>query len=666
MEPLEFFADKTIYCDDIELRFDNWMPLIPSKVIIHKTIPGFGATYTEIKAKRNSIIVLPNVATIHSKHNAPESGGKTFPVYEGVTSKHIIEYLLQDITYKKILTTPESLQKVIRAFANLNINGYKDYFVLMDEAHKLIQDVDYRPNITAAMDYFFRFDNLAMISSTPIKPSDPRFSGFKYIKLQPTYQYHKPVELLYQNNVVYALKDSFERNPNVVQCVFFNSINGIMDLIKKLGIGKDTMIFCSKESAGYIISQQYTRDSFFEASFKFEAELMKQYNFFTSSLYNGLDIILDSPPQVIMISLPTEPKTFLDPFTDVVQILGRFRNHEKDKGGIFAEAIHLLPNWGSGNFKNKSQVTEWLKANQTVYDTLLTLMYTNTKPLEKEIYTEALRRLPFHNFLANDKHLLRSNPAKPNYPAEEDPDKYDLDYFKVDNLYEEERVNSYYADGANLWHAYEQAGVVTIGDTTLKSFEIYLNERKAPHDELHKLNLRGGKRYSKENIKQLTYQLVELNDISGNLPEYDEAVFSLTSSHPLVRKAFDKLGPERIAELGFSIGKIKQALIDYDVKDGKNKNPVIDAAYSKFSTGIKIPLSVIKKELQEIYDHFEIPATAKATDILQWFEAKEVIIITYKAVKSLDGTSKRKTRHEQRAYILLKRKFNLHRFLGRT
>jgi len=41
------------------------LPLIPTNVIVNKTVTGIGATYTEIKAPRNSIIVEPNLPVIY-------------------------------------------------------------------------------------------------------------------------------------------------------------------------------------------------------------------------------------------------------------------------------------------------------------------------------------------------------------------------------------------------------------------------------------------------------------------------------------------------------------------------------------------------------------------------------------------------------------------------
>lgn len=45
---------------------------IPTNTILCKTLTGLGATYGEIKAKRNSIIVEPNVSTIQCKCADPK------------------------------------------------------------------------------------------------------------------------------------------------------------------------------------------------------------------------------------------------------------------------------------------------------------------------------------------------------------------------------------------------------------------------------------------------------------------------------------------------------------------------------------------------------------------------------------------------------------------
>ena len=48
-------------------RLNEVLPEIPTNVILNKTVTGCGATYTEIKTPRNSIIVEPNRPVIYGK-----------------------------------------------------------------------------------------------------------------------------------------------------------------------------------------------------------------------------------------------------------------------------------------------------------------------------------------------------------------------------------------------------------------------------------------------------------------------------------------------------------------------------------------------------------------------------------------------------------------------
>src|SRR5579859_2257210 len=128
---------------------------IPSNTIVDKTLPGLGATYCEIKSHRSSILILPNVATIISKQEKHKESDNTFALYEGVSKNDLIAYVKSDIRFKKILTTPESFTNRLKKAIGPSI--YNDYFLLIDEAHKVITDNGYRKDIIMPMDDFFAF-----------------------------------------------------------------------------------------------------------------------------------------------------------------------------------------------------------------------------------------------------------------------------------------------------------------------------------------------------------------------------------------------------------------------------------------------------------------------------------------------------------------------------
>ena len=59
------------------------LPEIPTNTILYKTLTGLGATYGELKANRNSIIIEPNVPVIVGKCKDPKhKDDNLFGVYD--------------------------------------------------------------------------------------------------------------------------------------------------------------------------------------------------------------------------------------------------------------------------------------------------------------------------------------------------------------------------------------------------------------------------------------------------------------------------------------------------------------------------------------------------------------------------------------------------------
>lgn len=129
------------------------LPMIESNTILNKTITGIGATYSELKAPRNSIIIEPNKPVISGKcKDQKHKKDNLFGVFQGVYKDDIIAYIEESISKKKfikILTTPESFKKVHDAFEELDIDiRFDGYFLLLDECQKIVKDCDYRQDIT--------------------------------------------------------------------------------------------------------------------------------------------------------------------------------------------------------------------------------------------------------------------------------------------------------------------------------------------------------------------------------------------------------------------------------------------------------------------------------------------------------------------------------------
>lgn len=90
------------------------LPQIPTNTILYKKLTGLGATYGELKADRNSIILEPNVPVIKGKCKDPKHiNDNLFGVYENVTVEKIVKYLqASKEKHIKLLSTPESFPRL--------------------------------------------------------------------------------------------------------------------------------------------------------------------------------------------------------------------------------------------------------------------------------------------------------------------------------------------------------------------------------------------------------------------------------------------------------------------------------------------------------------------------------------------------------------------------
>ena len=76
--PISKIAGNIQYLSDV-------LPQIEANTILCKTLTGLGATYSEIKSKRHSIISVPNVPPIVGKCKAPKhKNDNLFGVKQGV------------------------------------------------------------------------------------------------------------------------------------------------------------------------------------------------------------------------------------------------------------------------------------------------------------------------------------------------------------------------------------------------------------------------------------------------------------------------------------------------------------------------------------------------------------------------------------------------------
>ncbi len=317
--------------------------VIESNTIYEKPT-GSGITRMELKAFRHSILIEPNRPVIQSKcaefNGRNRKNLKIRGVWEGITADDIARYLQSNIKHKKIITTPESYPKVITAFEQLGKleELYCSYFMLFDECEKTIQDINYREDIILPMNDFFTFESKAFVSATPILPSDPRFEKqkFRYILVKPSNPVKQPLNLIITDNVFLSLEKHLKDTRQEQYFIFLNSTKAIVALMEYLDIVNESLVFCSEESKSKLGLNGYKNvETIMVQSNKF-----KKYNFFTCRFNSAVDIKNILNPNIIIITdCFIAEHTKVDPQSEAVQIMGRFRRPEK--GDIKRNVTHI-------------------------------------------------------------------------------------------------------------------------------------------------------------------------------------------------------------------------------------------------------------------------------------------------------------------------------------
>lgn len=579
---------------------------IESNTILCKTLTGLGATYSEIKADRDSIIIEPNQPAIVGKCKATaHKKDNLFGVMQKVATDDVVDYLERTISEKKhikIISTPESFYKVKNAFEEIEENIYVRCFMLLDECQKYVQDNDYREDITLPIEDFFRFDNKAMVSATPILPSDPRFEeqGFSLVQIVPDYDYRKEISIVHTNNVLEALKVTIpqiqkaQTEPRSI-CFFINSTDMIYQLIQKLGIVEDSAVFCATKSV-----DKLKRKGFKNAYENWDKANMKQYNFFTSRFYTALDIELEEKPDVMFVTEPYFSEyTAIDPCTDVIHSIGRFRNGTSSN-------THIVNTHSGFPIRTKEGIREYLQASAHAYKVLQNLYECATTIETRYAYKAALDVLPF-------KRMMRDGL---------------IDYFAIDNYTDEQMVKSAYNNIDLLISKYEATPTLTPKPAT---------DLKYSFGDSDRLKLENKATTVKEARKQIVAILETLkNDTDSALVQ--SHIAELRQLDSFIVEAYECVGKEVIEINNYSYKKIKEAMILKKYRVETSGTEFVQLIKNSFKSNQKYTHKYIKSELQRLYDLVGIvPKKAiTAQTIKEFFNVEPCKIKGQRAFKLLE------------------------------
>lgn len=555
-----------------EQHLSDVLDEIPTDCILSKRTPGCGATTLELKSDRNSIIIVPNIPVIQCKEKKePYPKG----VYEDVTVSEVVTYLKENRRYK-LMTTPESFGKIKVACEKCGINIYSEFFLLMDECHQLVKDVDYRNFIVLPMADFFRFKNKAMVSATPLGFSDPRLKNFEILEVCADYDYRQDITVINTYNTTKAIGEYLENHQNGTVCFFVNSVTQIYSIMKHFKLLEDSTVYCAPKSVtklreGYDFTNAYK---------EWNAETMKRYNFFTGRFFSAFDLELDYKPDLVMITDPyMSPYTMLDVDTDCIQICGRFRNGVNSATHIYRVNPEIC-------VKSKEQMEQYIHDLEIGYNTLRKY-YNNADSREDRMaFGQVIDIHPYRKYLYPD---LTKN------------------WFRIDCKVNEVLVEGRYKSEQTIIDWYNNCHYFTPTFEKCNSNE---------NDE--KMEIIMSARTERDKRKKIVEILSQFEQpLSENAFDF---INKIRKIDPLIVEAFQQLGKEGIEEQNYNQQKINEKII---MKQRKG-NRAIRLIKNSFMVGNSYTNDYIKDELTRIFDMLQIhpERTVKGSMIKDYFQVE--------------------------------------------
>lgn len=564
-----------------ELLEDN---KIGTNTILCKTLTGLGATYSEIKAPRHSIIIEPNRPVITGKCKDPEhKNDNLFGVYQGIFTDDIIEYIEDsDGKFLKIMTTPESFHKVEEALKATDIEIRFQCFLLFDECHKIVKDSDFRETISLPMDLFFECENKALVSATPIEFSDPRFEDFEMVKIIPDFDFSKDLALLITNNVLQSVKETLETlDGNAF--IFCNSTDMIYNLMKQLDLFEESSVFCSTNSVKKLKNDKDVK--FKNAYEDWDVKHMKRYNWLTSRFYNAVDIKLDEQPNVILLSnCYFSIHTIIDPCTDAVQATGRFRNGVSS----ITHIVNVNPNL---RVQSKEEIRAYIRGLEFVHNFLVKHRDIAPNAEKRSVLQEFIDNSPFNEFLVDGVKC----------------------HFKIDCRVDDDVVKGYYSHKDILKSVYDNSS----------SFNVYMIEHTYKLGDFERLQ-RDNPKLSRKEARML---IVEQLAMLGNCETQMELDYrnELVASDPFIVEAYETIGKEVIERLNYRKKYIREAMILKRYREKSTGREAMQLIKNSFSENTWYADDFIKKELKRIFKLLDInyPKAITSHTIGDFFEYED-------------------------------------------
>ena len=313
---------------------DQYMEQLPVNCLLHKGKTGCGGTEMVLKSKKNLIIAVPTkdliINKIEPNEYREERRDWILGVMGGILKQDIEEYI-KGHEVKKIMVTYDSLPKLTRIIKSMGVDVYNDYFLLVDEYHRLFLDNFFRDKaVKGILEEAPLFKEVTFMTATPVD-DDFIMEELRRFPVQEIYWEKKTevklivLEAYSVMNIVRYYICWFKKETSDISRMnfhfFVNSVTFISSVCKKSCLTpENTRIICSDTSE----NKKKLPDGF---QIESTNSPVKKFNFYTSTVFEGSDI-RDKKGIIIIVSDGHVDGRIVDISTSMVQIIGRIRDSE--------------------------------------------------------------------------------------------------------------------------------------------------------------------------------------------------------------------------------------------------------------------------------------------------------------------------------------------------
>lgn len=474
--------------------------------ILAKKSTDVGGSYAAVNCATDYIIVCPYNELLISLNNDKNNSYETFIINGNSKVSDFKKYISRNSIYK-ILTTYDSLEKVINWIETKTIKQLYMFKVLVDEFHLVIQEMGYRESaINSLMNSLGKIGHYTFMSATPIRESflPKMLDELPYTELDwginkkiiptriRTRSPYKATVALINEFKEKKLKLRVGDNDVIVEelYIFLNSVKGISEIVSTCELD---------ESEIKIVAADTIKNSKLIKSISKVTDPAKPINFFTKKGFQGCNLFSNNG-LIVVVSDSTKKHTLIDIETTLFQICGRLREN-KEYSNILKDRIWHIYSTG---YNTETQEEFIKRILQLKKDSLNIInMFNRSTDEEKESF---INKFDLENvFISYENNEMKYSDIKEKYEQ--------YNYYLTQEIYK---------NGLSLKTEYNNEG-----------------EDINKYSEFDSIVINKIKTWS---FKDLLKEYIELKNEGDN----DYMINRYEQEYPLFKEAYYKLGEKKI------------------------------------------------------------------------------------------------------------------------